>query len=136
MALLRSKPLLVVVFFLAIVLQGLTPFLHAHTGASSQFGLHLHVANTGFESAVKAETGKVFFTSTVEESPEVGISSSRQGERFDFVVLHLTGLAFLILVFVSTGERRVFAYFSVDRFAHRHYSQSSLPPTLAPPSYL
>ncbi|OZA33244.1 MAG: hypothetical protein B7X83_07540 [Polynucleobacter sp. 17-46-58] len=78
MHLMRSKPLFAAALFLAIILQVLTPFLHAHTGASSQFGIHLHVASTGFESAQATEAGKLFLTNTNEESPEVGVPVSRQ----------------------------------------------------------
>jgi len=136
MHLLRSKPLLVAALFLAIILQVLTPFLHAHTGASSQFGLHLHVVNTGFESANASETGKVFLTSSTEESPEVGVPASRQSEEFDLLILNFYVLALYALVYLAGGVGKVSSFYSVDRFAYQRYAQSSPPLSLAPPQYL
>ena len=136
MNILRSKSLLVVIFLLTIVLQILTPFLHAHTGASSQFGLHLHVASTGFESAVASEGGKVFFTNTAEESPEVGVPASRRSDQFDSIVLNFCAAVLFTLIYAASGMRRAPAFCRVDRFAHHRYSQSSPPLSLAPPPAL
>ena len=133
MNLFRSRSLLVVIFLLAIVLQMLTPFLHAHTGASSQFGLHLHVASTGFESAVASEAGKVFFTSTTEESAEVGVPTSRQSDQLDLLVLNFYALVLFAFVFAVSRVRQVFSFYSNDRFAYQRYAQSSPPLSLAPP---
>jgi hypothetical protein len=130
---LRSKPLLFAALFLAIILQVLTPFLHAHTGASSQFGLHLHVASTGFESAIASETGKLFLTSTAEESPEVGVPASRQSDQFNLIILNLYVLVLFALVYSAGGARNISSFCSVDRFAYQKYAQSSPPPSLAPP---
>ena len=133
MNLFRSRSLLVVIFLLAIVLQMLTPFLHAHTGASSQFGLHLHVASTGFESAVASEAGKVFFTSTTEESAEVGVPTSRQSDQLDLLVLNFYALVLFAFVFAVSRVRQVFSFYSNDRFAYQRYAQSSPPLSLASP---
>ncbi len=133
MNLFSSRSLLVVIFLLAIVLQMLTPFLHAHTGASSQFGLHLHVASTGFESAVASEAGKVFFTSTTEESAEVGVPTSRQSDQLDLLVLNFYALVLFAFVFAVSRVRQVFSFYSNDRFAYQRYAQSSPPLSLAPP---
>jgi hypothetical protein len=133
MHLLRSKPLFVAALFLAIVLQVLTPFLHAHTGASSQFGLHLHVTNTGFESARATEVGKVFLTTTTEESPEVGVPASRQSDQFDLVILNFYVLALFALVYATYTSCPISYFFTLDRFAYQRYAQSSPPLSLAPP---
>ena len=132
MQFLRSKPLLLAALLLAIILQVLTPFLHAHTGRSSQFGLHLHVASTGFESANAPEVGKVYLTSVTEESPEVGVPTSLQNEKFDLIALCFYALAFFILVYSASSGRQIY-FFSVDRFAYQRYAQSSPPLSLAPP---
>ena len=123
-------------FSLAVILQLLTPFLHAHTGASTQFGLHLHVVNTGFEAAVASEVGNSFVNSSSEESPEVGVPASRQADQIDliicaFYVLVLFGIANLSL---SNVLRPLFS--SVERYAHQRYSQNSPPISLASPNYL
>ncbi len=133
MNLLRSKSLLVAIFLLSIVLQILTPFLHAHTGASSQFGLHLHVASTGFESALASESGKVFFTNTSSESPEVGVPTSRQSDQFELIVLNFYALVLFALVYTLCRLRQASSFYSVDRFAYQRYAQSSPPLSLAPP---
>jgi hypothetical protein len=130
---LRSKPLFVAALFLAIILQVLTPFLHAHTGASSQFGIHLHVASTGFESAQATEAGKVFLTNTNEESPEVGVPVSRQSDQFDLVILNFYVLALFALVYATYTSRPISYFFTLDRFAYQRYAQSSPPLSLAPP---
>ena len=136
MSFFRSKYLLVLMFSLAVILQLLTPFLHAHTGASTQFGLHLHVVNTGFEAAVASEVGNSFVNSSSEESPEVGVPASRQADQIDliicaFYVLVLFGIANLSL---SNVLRPLFS--SVERYAHQRYSQNSPPISLASPNYL
>jgi len=136
MSFFRSRYLLVLFCTLAVILQLLTPFLHAHTGASTQFGLHLHVANTGFEAALASETGKSFVTSSSEESPEVGVPASRQADPIELIisgsyVLVLFGITKLK---VSTLLKQYI--YSVERFAHHRYAQSSPPISLAPPSYL
>ena len=123
-------------FSLAVILQLLTPFLHAHTGTSSQFGLHLHVVNTGFEAAAASEVGKSFIASSSEESPEVGVPVSRQADQIDliictFYILVLFGVAKLSL---SNVLRPYFS--SVERYAHQRYSQNSPPISLASPNYL
>ena len=133
MHVLRSKPLLVVALFLAIILQLLTPFLHAHTGASSQHGLHLHVDSAGFESANTSEVGKVFITTSTEESPEVGVPASRQSDQFDLVTLNFYVLALFALVYATYAARPIFHFYSLDRFAYQRYAQSSPPLSLAPP---
>ena len=135
MQFLRSKPLLLAALLLAIILQVLTPFLHAHTGRSSQFGLHLHVASTGFESANAPEVGKVYLTSATEESPEVGVPTSLQSEKFDLIFLSFYALAFFIFAYSASSGRQIYL-FSVDRFAYQRYAQSSLPISLAPPLVL
>ena len=133
MNLLRSKPLLVTIFLLTILLQMLTPFLHAHTGASIQFGLHLHVASTGFESAVASESGKVFFTNTTGESPEVGVPTSRQSDKFELLVLNFYTLVLFALIYTASGMLRTSSFCSVDRFAYQRYAESSPPLSMAPP---
>ena len=133
MNVLRSRSLLFTALFLAIILQVLTPFLHAHTGASSQFGIHLHVASTGFESAQATETGKVFLTNTNEESPEVGVPVSRQSDQFDLVILNFYVLALFALAYAACAARPIFHFYSLDRFAFHRYAQSSPPLSLAPP---
>ncbi|QWD62028.1 hypothetical protein [Polynucleobacter sp. MWH-UH25E] len=136
MSFFRSRYLLVLMFLLAVILQLLTPFLHAHTGASTQFGLHLHVVNTGFEAAVASEVGKSFVTSSSEESPEVGVPASRQADQIDliicaFYVLVLFGVANLSLSNVLSP-----LFSSIERYAHQRYSQNSPPISLASPNYL
>ena len=133
MHVLRSKPLLVVALFLAIILQVLTPFLHAHTGASTQYGLHLHVVSTGFESANASETGKMLITASTEESPEVGVPASRQSDQFDLVILNFYVLALFALAYAACAARPIFHFYSLDRFAFHRYAQSSPPLSLAPP---
>ena len=133
MHLLRSKPLLAAALFLAIILQVLTPFLHAHTGVSSQHGLHLHVASTGFESAISSVAGKVFLITSTEESPEVGVPASRQSDQFDFVILNFYVLALFALVYAIYIAKQISHFFNLDRFAYRRFAQSSLPLSLAPP---
>lgn len=123
-------------FTLAVILQLLTPFLHAHTGTSSQFGLHLHVVNTGFEAAVASEVGRSFIASSSEESPEIGVPASRQSDQIDLIIC-----AFYVLVLFGVAKLRISnflnPYFSsVERFAHQRYSQNSPPISLASPSYL
>ncbi|OZA13619.1 MAG: hypothetical protein B7Y05_09340 [Polynucleobacter sp. 24-46-87] len=132
MQFLRSKFLLFAALLLAIILQVLTPFLHAHTGRSSQFGLHLHVVSTGFESPNSSEVGKVYLTSATEESPEVGVPTSLQSEKFDLIILSFYALVFFILIYSASSGRQIY-FFSVDRFAYQRYAQSSLPLSLAPP---
>jgi hypothetical protein len=133
MKILRSRSLLIALFLLAVILQILTPFLHAHTGTSSQVGLHMHVANTGFESAVASESGKVFFTNTTEESPEVGVPTSRQSDKFDLIILNFYVLALFALVYAVSRTQPDSSFYSADRFAYQRYSQSSPPLSLAPP---
>ena len=133
MHVLRSKPLLAAALFLAIILQVLTPFLHAHTGASSQYGLHLHVASTGFESANASETGKAFMTTPTEESPEVGVPASRQSDQFDLVIINFYVLVLFALVYATYATRPIFHFYNLDRFAYQRYAQSSPPLSLAPP---
>jgi len=133
MHILRSKPLVALSLFLAIILQVLTPFLHAHTGASSQYGLHLHVASTGFESASASEFGKVYVTNTTEESPEVGVPASRQSDQFDLVILNSYVLALFALVWATYIVRPLSRLWGFDRFAYQRRSQSSPPLSLAPP---
>ena len=133
MHVLRSKPLLVAALFLAIILQVLTPFLHAHTGASSQYGLHLHVISAGFESANASETGKAFVTTSTEESPEVGVPASRQSDQFDLVILNFYVLVLVALVYATYAARPISHFYSIDRFAYQRYAQSSPPLSLAPP---
>jgi hypothetical protein len=133
MHVLRSKPLLLAALFLAIILQVLTPFLHAHTGASSQFGLHLHVTSTGFESAKAAEAGNAVLANTTEESPEVGVPASRQSEQLDLVILNFYVLALFALAYATYISRSTPYFFTLDRFAYQRYAQSSLPISLAPP---
>jgi hypothetical protein len=133
MNLLRSKFLLISIFSLTIVLQILTPFLHAHTGASTQFGLHLHVASTGFESAAASESGKIFFTNTTGESPEVGVPTSRQSDQFELIVLNFYTLVLFALVYAVCRTQQTSYFYSADRFAYQRYAQSSPPLSLAPP---
>ena len=133
MHVLRSKPLLIAAVFLAIILQVLTPFLHAHTGASSQHGLHLHVDSAGFESANTSEVGKVFITTPTEESPEVGVPASRQSDQFDLVILNFYVLVLFALASATYIATPISHFYSLDRFAYQRYAQSSPPLSLAPP---
>ena len=133
MHVLRSKPLLIAIFLLTVVLQMLIPFLHAHTGASTQFGLHLHVASTGFESAATSEGVSPSFTNMIEESPEVGVPASRQGDQFDLTIFSFYALVLLSLVYAASGTLKTSSFYSVDRFAYQRYAQSSPPLSLAPP---
>ena len=130
---LRSRSLLFTALFLAIILQVLTPFLHAHTGASNQSGLHLHVASTGFESAQATEAGKAFLTNTAEESPEVGVPASRQSDQFDLGILSFYVFALFALVYAAYISRPNPYFFTLNRFAFQRYAQSSPPLSLAPP---
>ena len=136
MSFFRSKYLLVLIFSLAVILQLLTPFLHAHTGASTQFGLHLHVVNTGFEAAVASEAGKSFIVNSSEESPEVGVPASRQVDKIDLIICASYALILFGVAKLRIGNALKLYFSSVERFAHQRYAQSSPPISLAPPSYL
>ncbi|HQT21410.1 MAG: hypothetical protein B7Y05_17595 [Polynucleobacter sp. 24-46-87] len=133
MHVLRSKPLLIAALFLAIILQVLTPFLHAHTGASSQHGLHLHVDSMGFESANASKAGKALITTSAAESPEVGVPTSRLNDQFELVILNCYVLFLFALVYATYTARPIPHFFSLDRFAYQRYAQSSPPLSLAPP---
>lgn len=133
MVVLRSKPLLVITLFLAVVLQGLMPFLHAHTGASSQVGIHLHNSSAGVQSAVNLETQKALLSSTSGESPEVGVPASRQNEQLAFDLPDLLVLVFLAFPLASFFVyRNLLGAESVFLF-HKLQAQNLPPPALAPP---
>lgn len=136
MTIFRSKPLLIAMFLLAGMLQILTPFLHAHTGASSKAGLHMHVAATGFESAVASEAGNLLLTNASDESPEVGVPASRQGDEFNLIDFNIYAFVLFALVYGSSKILRISFFCSSDRFAYQRYAQSSPPLSLAPPQYL
>lgn len=122
-------------FFLAVILQGLTPFLHAHTGVSSQIGLHLHLSGTAAESS-NSSKAELFLTSTSEESPEVGVPQSRQNDHVDFELADLLSLAFLLLPLIFFVAHPAMPSFGIDRAVYRYRAQNSLPPALAPPQTL
>lgn len=136
MSLLRSRPLLVAIFLLTIVLQMLMPFLHAHTGVSRQSGLHPHVVSAGFQTAIAPNADKVFFTNATEESSEVGVPVSRQSDQFKLLILNFYVLILFALVYAARGVNQSYSFCSVDRFAYQRYTQSSPPLSLAPPQRL
>lgn len=134
MKFLRSKPTLLIALFLAVVLQGLMPFIHAHTGASTQVGIHLHSGNSGV-SSVGVGGEQLILSSSSSESPEVGVPASKQNDQFDFHIPDLLSLVFLLIPFLVFSFRKIL--FSADSsLSHRNQSQNSLPPVLAPPASL
>ena len=132
MKFLRSKPLLLLALFLAVVLQGLMPFLHAHTGASTQVGIHLHGVNSGV-SPVSAEGKRLILPSTSSESPEVGVPASKQNDQFDFDIPDLLSLVLLVIPLLLGFAYRKTLFSADGSLSHRSQSQNSLPPALAPP---
>jgi hypothetical protein len=118
---------------LTVVLQMLIPFLHAHTGASTQFGLHLHVASTGFESAATSEGVSPSLTNMIEESPEVGVPASRESDQFDLALFNFYVLVLFAVVYAANRMLKTSSFYSVDRFAYQRFSQSTPPLSLAPP---
>ena len=136
MTILRSRPLLIAMFLLACILQVLTPFLHAHTGASSKAGLHLHVSATGFESVVASEAGNLFLANASDESPEVGVPTSRQSDQFNLIDFNIYTFVLFTFFYTTNKILRTSFFYSDDRFAYQRYAQSSPPLSLAPPQYL
>jgi len=130
---LRSKTFLAIVLFSAIILQGLIPFLHAHTGASSKSGLHVHVVSTGYESATE---GKLSISNIDSESPEIGVPAARQSDQLDFQLANLYLLAAFCLVLFTHLLQQAFVAFNPGVIARRIYRQGCLPPAIAPPSSL
>lgn len=131
MELLRSKPLLSFILFLAVILQGLTPFIHAHTGASTQIGLHMHVA--GAESATSFDGKPASASMSSEESPEVGVPTSRQSDHFDFDLPDLLSFVFLLFPLMVVLFYQNISPIGLGFIARRNQAQNSLPPALAPP---
>jgi ABC-type Na+ efflux pump permease subunit len=133
MATLRHKYLLGLILFFAVVLQGLTPFLHAHTGASSKFGLHMHVVSAGIEAVATPQNQMRLISADTSESPEVGVPASRENEAFAFDLPDVLALVFLVIPLVI-----LFSYLSLLKFEYvlffkKIHAQNSLPPALAPP---
>lgn len=137
MSQLKGKFLFKFVLFLAVFLQGVMPFLHAHTGVSTITGLHAPEIVANYHSFDHS----AFFTEASKPSDEstivkVGIARANENVDLSFIPACLA----IILATVSSQQfTRLFTGFLPEpahRFGFSFYSSESYPPpTLAPPTH-
>lgn len=132
---LKGKPLYRFVLFLAVFLQGVMPFIHAHTGTSTITGLHAPELRADYHSigypSLITEASK-----PADESTIVKVGTARANEKVDlgFVPACLAVILAAVfsqqLILLSAGMLSTPA----RRLGFRFYSSESYPPpSLAPP---
>jgi hypothetical protein len=136
MASYRWKPFVGLILLLAVFLQGVTPFLHAHTGISTLTGIHAPDASAqdhavkqtpGFEQATRANEES--FAVTVEpgisdEDNNLTLSSIALASIFLGEVTKITAKLYKSIL-LEFSQRLVYSFYS---------SESYPPPALAPPA--
>lgn len=133
---LKGKPLFRLVLVLAVFLQGIMPFLHAHTGVSTITGLHAPEVVANYHSF----DNSAFFTEASKPSDEstiVKVGIARANENVDLSFIPVC-LAIILATLSSQQFPRLFTGYlpkTAHRFGFSFYSSESYPPpTLAPPT--
>jgi len=132
----KGKPFLGFVLFLLVFLQGVMPFVHAHTGVSSITGIHTPEARSGFHS-LKESLCFVETSKAVDESTVVTVGAARidEKESLNLCDVHVFRVSVRPLVRpLVKSHLNVLTRFR-DRLVLGFYkSETHPPPTLAPPS--
>lgn len=135
MARLKWKPFVELLLLLAILLQGLLPFLHAHTGFSSRSGLHTPDAVISHVQA-HSNTNPALTSKSEEESSVVQIGSGLSNEDERLALTHLIGrdvfwsitkpnITSFLASFPSEPNRALLSFYR---------SEAHPPPSIAPPA--
>ena len=131
----KNKTLLLFVLLLAICLQGILPFLHAHRGHSSQSGLHTPdgIASS-YLSHQSTETELV--SKSDDESYVVQIGSELSKELEKFSLIHtLVRTAFWSATKPNVTTLATRFQQEPNRVRLSFYrSEADPPPSLAPPT--
>ena len=120
---------------LVIFLQGIMPFLHAHTGFSSESGFHTPDASV-IHAQVHKSTILELTTKSVDESYAVQIGSGLSNEVEKFDLIHF----FVRAIFWSatkSNETTLLTTFQPESNKARssfYRSEAYPPPSLAPPT--
>ena len=134
---LKGKPLFGFLLFLAVFLQGVMPFIHAHTGVSSTTGLHAPEIPAIYHSIDNPE----FFieaSKPADDSAIVKVGTARTNENVD-IGFNPVCLAVILATVLCQKLTMLFAGIlpaPTHRIGFSFYrSESYPPPTLAPPIY-
>ena len=122
---------------LVVLLQGMVPFLHAHTGKSSVTGIHAPLSNVS-EYKIHNSSELGLYSRSSEESYAVQVGSELSNEddglvlgqtflRYVFWVLDKASSTVNFTLFVAAPDREPLSFYSSE-----HYP----PPSLAPPTQL
>lgn len=122
---------------LVVLLQGMVPFLHAHTGKSSVTGIHAPLSNIS-ENKIHNSSELGLYSRSSEESYAVQVGSELSNEdnglalgqtfvRYVVWVLDKALSTVNLTVFVGATDREPLSFYSSE-----HYP----PPSLAPPTQL
>ena len=122
---------------LVVLLQGMVPFLHAHTGKSSVTGIHAPLSNLS-EYKINNSSELGLYSRSSEESYAVQVGSELSNEddglalgqtfvRYVFWVLDKASPTVNFTSFVVAPDREPLSFYSSE-----HYP----PPSLAPPTQL
>ncbi len=129
------KSILGLVLLLVIFLQGMTPFLHAHTGLSSRTGLHTPDASIG-HAQVHKNTSVELNSKLDDESYVVQVGSGLSNEYEKLTLSHILvrnvfwcvtkpNLTSFVTSFQSESIRVLLSFYR---------SEAHPPPSLAPPA--
>ena len=131
----KNKTLLLFVLLLAICLQGILPFLHAHRGDSSQSGLHTPdgVASS-YQSHQSTETELVSKSNDESCVIQIGSELSKELEKFDLIHT-LVRTAFWSATKSNVTIQSTRFQQEPNRVRLSFYrSEADPPPSLAPPT--
>lgn len=132
----RGKFFFGVVFFLVVFLQGVMPFIHAHTGLSSVTGIHTPEVRTN-KLVLKSVSSFKHVSKSSDESAAIQVGTAKANENTDLALSAVEFVtAFAYLVFKPTDTLLIArSTVFVDRTSFGFYSSESYPPpSLAPPS--
>lgn len=136
MATLKRNPFVDLVLLLAILLQGVVPFLHAHTGVSTVTGIHAPEAQLIDYSATKRLSFE-HLSKTDEESSVVKVGAGRSNEDSELATHLISPSASLADVPAKVAVVRqigVGPQIFVWQGAPLYDSEKYPPPALAPPT--
>lgn len=134
---LKRKPFLIFMLLLAVFLQGVLPFIHAHTGVSSISGIHTPEAQTNPVS-IKNTLTFLKVSKAGEESNVVTVGTARLAENDDLSLGLEDVYQVLDRVIAQPAAKPDLIAFSTacDGLVLSFYSSESYPPpALAPPSH-
>ena len=133
----RYKILVRFMLLLVIALQGMLPFLHAHTGKSSVTGIHAPDFNVSHHHTNQSSRLE-FASKSSEESfaVQVGSELSNEDERLAFGQIFIRNVFWVLnkpsatinfTAFLAAPDREQLSFYRSE-----HYP----PPSLAPPTQL